>query len=287
MWRGSGLTPLVVWDPEKRGEIRSASQLFGNHTFGKSFKDGFEALASLDSNKSHWLEGDELKGIALWFDFNQDGISDTGEVKSLESVGVLSIGVVSSSTDQEQGHIYATQGFKRKTKNGVIEGSSVDWFSGPVEGNYGSEAMFAPRGAGGKPNDPLHAAVVSSPFSGVWDWRMTDPQGDELVENMPHGTLILHGDDSSMRGSAYVASKLAPNRNGFGELLEYSRIEGSVARGQDGVAQLKFTTQNQHGNNVETIAQLSPDNRFLAGITTEEQGKDRKPLRYAWVARRN
>jgi hypothetical protein len=104
---------------------------------------------------------------------------------------------------------------------------------------------------------------------------------------MPHGTLILHGDDTSMKGSSYVSTKLAPNQNGFGELIEYSRIVGNVVQKQDGVAQLKFTAQNQRGNNVETVAQLSPDNRFLAGITTEEQGKDRKPLRYAWVARRN
>lgn len=287
MWRASGLTPLVVWDPDGKGDIRSPSQLFGNHTFGKSFKNGFEALASLDENKSNWLEGAELKGIALWFDFNQDGISDTGEVKSLESVGVLSIGVLSSSTDSKHGHIYAKKGFTRKTKNGVIEGSSVDWFSGALEGEYGAEVLYAPRGAGDAKNGLLEAGISSNPFSGVWDWRMTDPQGDELADNMPHGTLILHGDYSSMQGSAYVASKLAPNQNGFGELIEYSRIAGTVVQSQDGVAQLKFTTQNQRGNNVETVARLSPDNRFLAGITTEEQGKNRTPIRYAWVARRN
>jgi hypothetical protein len=287
MWRASGLTPLVVWDPDGKGNIHSPSQLFGNHTFGKSFKNGFEALASLDENKNNWLEGAELKGIALWFDFNQDGISDTGEVKSLDSVGVLSLGVLSSSADSEHGNIYAKQGYTRKTKNGVIEGSSVDWFSGPLKGEYGAEALYAPRGEESKTNEPLQAAILSSPFSGVWDWRMTDPQGDELADNMPHGTLILHGDDTSMKGSSYVSTKLAPNQNGFGELIEYSRIVGNVVQKQDGVAQLKFTAQNQRGNNVETVAQLSPDNRFLAGITTEEQGKDRKPLRYAWVARRN
>jgi len=287
MWRASGVTPLVVWDPEGKGDVQSSSQLFGNHTFGKSFKNGFEALASLDENKNNWLEGAELKGIALWFDFNQDGISDPGEVKSLDSVGVLSLGVLVSSTDSEHGNIYAKQGFRRKTKNGVIEGSSVDWFSGPLKGDYGAEALYAPRGAESKTEAPLRAASLSSPFAGVWDWRMTDPQGDELSDNMPHGTIILHGDHSSIKGSSYVSTKLAPNQNGIGELIEYSRIVGQVVEKEDGIAQLKFSAQNQRGNHVETVAQLSPDNRFLAGITTEEQGKDRKPLRYAWIARRN
>ena len=85
---------------------------------------------------------------------------------------------------------------------------------------------------------------------------------------------------------AYVTSKLAPNQSGFGELIEYSRLAGTTTASPEGVAQLTFSTQNQHGNKVETVAQLSLDSRYLAGITTEAQGKDTKPLKYAWVALR-
>jgi hypothetical protein len=37
------------------------------------------------------LGGDELKGLAVWFDRNGNGVSDPGEVVSVESLGVASI----------------------------------------------------------------------------------------------------------------------------------------------------------------------------------------------------
>jgi hypothetical protein len=47
----------------------------------------------LDNDHNGWLEGDELKGIAVWFDRNSNGVSDPGEVASLASLGIRRIAV--------------------------------------------------------------------------------------------------------------------------------------------------------------------------------------------------
>jgi hypothetical protein len=89
--RWGWITPKAAWlvyDPAGRGEITSGLQLFGNVTFWVFWKNGYEALSSLDNNGDGWLTGEELKGLALWQDPNSNGRSDPGEVRSLQSLGI-------------------------------------------------------------------------------------------------------------------------------------------------------------------------------------------------------
>lgn len=81
----------LVWDPENSGKITSGRQLFGNATWWMMFSDGYAALASLDDNRDGWLQGRELKGIALWNDRNGNGKSDGGEVVSAQKWGIAAI----------------------------------------------------------------------------------------------------------------------------------------------------------------------------------------------------
>ena len=73
-------TAVLCWDPEQKGSIRSGAQLFGSSTWWMFWKDGFEALAALDDNRDGWVRGKELRGLAIWMDANQNGVSDKGEV---------------------------------------------------------------------------------------------------------------------------------------------------------------------------------------------------------------
>jgi hypothetical protein len=99
-------TPLLVYDPTGTGQVQSAEQLFGNWTFGAShsfvnkvslnkgsqaedeylWANGYEALAVLDTNSDGEISGEERALLALWFDDNQDGISQKGEVQSLARI---------------------------------------------------------------------------------------------------------------------------------------------------------------------------------------------------------
>ena len=98
---GSGLprqwgwiTPKAAWlvfDPDGRGKITSGLQMFGNVTFWIFWRDGYEALGSLDDNHDGVLSGDELRGMALWQDRNSNGICDPGEVRPVSDWGITAI----------------------------------------------------------------------------------------------------------------------------------------------------------------------------------------------------
>jgi len=74
---------LLVWDPEARGIVTSARQLFGGYTLEVFRRDGFDALAALDDNGDGQLTGDELRGIRVWIDANGDSRSEPSEVHDL------------------------------------------------------------------------------------------------------------------------------------------------------------------------------------------------------------
>lgn len=84
-------TAILVWDPKATGRIESGRQLFGSVTWWIFWRDGYAALDALDDDRDGRLSGAELKGLAVWVDRNGNGVSDPGEVQSVESLGVESI----------------------------------------------------------------------------------------------------------------------------------------------------------------------------------------------------
>lgn len=60
--------------------VLSGKYLLGNSTWGLSWANGYEPLASLDGNKDGKLMAEELDGIFVWVDANGDAIAQKGEV---------------------------------------------------------------------------------------------------------------------------------------------------------------------------------------------------------------
>ncbi len=92
--RWGWITPKAAWlvsDPHRTGRITSGLQLFGNVTFWIFWRDGYEALASLDDNNDGVLKGAELEGLALWQDINSNGVSEPGEVRPLAEFGITAL----------------------------------------------------------------------------------------------------------------------------------------------------------------------------------------------------
>jgi hypothetical protein len=81
----------LVHDPQQTGKITSALQMFGGVTFWMFWNNGYEALRSLDDNGDGMLTGEELKGLAVWRDVNQNGISERGEVRTLSDWGIIAL----------------------------------------------------------------------------------------------------------------------------------------------------------------------------------------------------
>lgn len=90
---------LLVWDPKHSGKITSARQLFGSYTFQIFRKNGYDALAALDDNGDGVLSRAELEGISVWFNQNSDGISQPGEVTSVQDLNIRSIATAATGTD--------------------------------------------------------------------------------------------------------------------------------------------------------------------------------------------
>lgn len=95
----NGKSAFLVWDDEGTGRITSGRQLLGSVTWWMFWRNGYEALAALDDDGNGWLEGQELKGIAIWHDRNGNGVSETGEVLPLKALGITRIAVVATNRD--------------------------------------------------------------------------------------------------------------------------------------------------------------------------------------------
>lgn len=309
VWRGSGVTPLIVWDPKRTGTITGAAALFGNHTWGKKWEDGYKALQSLDKDGNGWLEKDELKNIALWFDFNQDGVSDKGEVRSLAAVGVTAIGTRPDRTDAATRSIFASQGFKRVVNGKETLGESVDWFAGSTDEKLGVEVlnkkarvtlgMDSPLGDESCTRDARleSAAAPFSPlsfdprmtFSGLWDWQVLDDA--VMPERLPGGMLGITDEGSTVRGKSVVTTRLAPNAFGLKERVDVHGLTGRTGLTPEGRREMHFVMHDRESRRTESRAWLSDDGMSLRGVSIESPADSNIPatqpsFRYRWVAKR-
>ncbi len=90
---------LLVWDRNGDGIINNGAELFGNNSVlagGSLASHGFAALAELDTNGDGVVNVDDeaFAYIRVWQDINQDGVSDEGELFTLEAAGVASLSLM-------------------------------------------------------------------------------------------------------------------------------------------------------------------------------------------------
>lgn len=121
-------TAFLVWDPYNEGKITSGRQLFGNATWWMLWANAYEALNALDDNHDGWLNGKELKGLALWYDRNGNGKSDAGEVISIEKTEIK--GLKTSFDGREGDSFVSSSGVQ--LKNGQLL-PTYDWVTTPLE----------------------------------------------------------------------------------------------------------------------------------------------------------
>ncbi|OOF55208.1 hypothetical protein BKK56_07150 [Rodentibacter genomosp. 2] len=92
---------LLVWDKNNDGIINSGEELFGENPKDPSINDGFEALSLLDSNKDLIFDKNDVmwSKLEIWKDANSDGITQIGELFSLDSIGIVSIELNAKSSE--------------------------------------------------------------------------------------------------------------------------------------------------------------------------------------------
>ncbi len=111
---------LLVVDLNENGIIDDGKELFGDKTIlknGRQAKDGYQALKELDENKDGVIDSQDSAWLKLrvWVD-NGDGMTQEGELKTLEELGIESIKLNEerNSTSEDEGNILEKIGFFTK-----------------------------------------------------------------------------------------------------------------------------------------------------------------------------
>ena len=230
---------LLSLDKNQNGSINNGNELFGNNTLDKNgnpFKDGFEALASHDKNKDGKIDSkdDIYDSLKVWKDANQDGISQTNELNSLESLNIESINLNASATPgiEEYNKISHESTFVQKQTDGegniltdengneLTEKKTIRdvWFNRDTqdttydfEGQVTPDILALPEFKGrGRAKDLSHAMTKDSALkqkveallsSGNSDINTLYSQAKEILALWTHTD---HIDPNEARGKQYI-----------------------------------------------------------------------------------
>lgn len=317
-WKASGAAPLLVYDPEHEGRITAASQLFGNWTFGGKrlasntnaangqtplpWNDGFEALATLDSDRSGAVEGAELEPLGLWFDYDRDGVSGPGEVQRLAALSVIKLYYQPERKDPITGDIFASRGFERAVSGGSQIGAAVDWFAhgGLTKSSlilqHSLDAHEAPYAATNSSSAEANSNTIDSPSQADdrtfhnWRWEVDTDHGGSSGHTGAGGTLMLEEfKDGSVQGFSLFELPIAQEFKNSGKrvrsILKRANLCGSVKNGADQARMFELTAEEE-GNRTESVVTLlaTGEIRGESKLTVMSGEKDTS-LRYTWHGR--
>nr|WP_257469951.1 FG-GAP-like repeat-containing protein [Prochlorococcus marinus] len=94
---------LLVMDINNDGFINDMSEVFSEHFNSGAFISSLDSLNSIDSNNDDLINyQDELfEQVMIWQDLNSNGISNSGELSTLNEVGIESISLLAEIMDDE------------------------------------------------------------------------------------------------------------------------------------------------------------------------------------------
>ena len=303
VWKASGARPLLVHDPEHKGVVTSAAQLFGNAFRGGKDKkepwaDGYEALGSLDTNGDDKISDQELAPLALWFDHNRDGVSQPNEVKPLNHHEVNVTALFYKGGEQHDGSrdIELKVGFERILGGRIEQGSSVDWYAEEASSQFElisslSIDSYFKRAEQGLDSTASSASVSAAPRQTVaayhmFRWASDDPFFLDGDAKKPHGILsVVELPDGSVRGHLIGESMFKEKNEGFAQ-IHAIKIVGKIEGTSDGGRKVTFEAlkDGPDGIDVRSTAVMSKDGSVVNGTTVETltyEGRERS-FSYTW-----
>lgn len=313
-WEASAEMPLLVYDPEHSGVITSGAQLFGNWTWGgkrqaslnatlasgTSWKDGFEALAELDSDKNGKIDGAELAPIGLWFDSNRDGVSQKGEVVSAIEKEITALYFSPDNIQPNAKEITASVGFERVTGETTITGKAIDWLADEAGSKFELalrsqvNRLISSNGSSdfeeqlNQKKDSDYGSIAGAmKFAGTWRWLIKN-DNPAIKDMIPFGTLMIMLDGKEARGRSILEVPLVNITAGEkgAKLIAHTPIKGAFTL-ENGKVLFKFSVLDGKKVIATSVAKISEDGKKLIGITTTAgDDKNHPNLSYEWEAER-
>jgi len=167
---------LLVYDRNGDGTVNNGGELFGDNTLlknGERATSGYQALADLDDNGDGKVDAADsaFAQLRVWRDLNQDGISQEGELLTLDEAKVKALNLIyrkgnynfgNGNTLIEEGTYIDSDGNKRKMGDLVFAADHFhSRFSDSV--TLTDEQQQAPNLRGSGRVRDLREAAVQSP----------------------------------------------------------------------------------------------------------------------------
>ncbi len=191
---------LLVRDINNDGLITSGSELFGDNTALSSGSspaaDGYDALADLDSNHDNVINSldDKFSELKVWIDADQDGITDSGELKSLAELGIteLSLDYKEVALDEFGNQIIKQSSFVQNSETKTL--SDVNLAAGPNSGGISFVNLVSGKelvgsvdvGDGSSQASNLSLKVVVPPLSLAGEYFFITIDGPAGVTRVTH-----------------------------------------------------------------------------------------------------
>ena len=146
---------ILVSDLNGSGKIENGSEVFSPVFGGDQFEDALGALLSLDENHDGRIDSADAAfgSLSVWQDFNHDGITDAGEMKSLSELGIVAIPLsATASSGSIAGQPVIAQGVFEKADGSVgsfIEVEFLGQTNEPttLEGSAGADRFTLSAGS--------------------------------------------------------------------------------------------------------------------------------------------
>jgi hypothetical protein len=145
-WVSSG-DGLLVLDRNHDGSINDGSELFGSSTKladAARASEGYAALRELDTNGNGAIDKSDalFAELRVWIDSNSDGVSGAGELRTLESLGIISISLSAEiGTKLDNGNVLGLTS-TYKTADGSTRAAADVWFAADKSGKNASDGTL-------------------------------------------------------------------------------------------------------------------------------------------------
>jgi hypothetical protein len=153
-WIGKGDGFLVI-DRNNDGLVTTATEL-SFLTEKPDARSDLEALGALDSNRDRKIDATDLRfgELKVWVDANRNGITDAGELKTLQELGIASISLAAAANETQV----------KLGDNVLLATSSFTLTDGTVRTVGDAALAFKPSGGGS-----ASSVAPGGPLGGLFD----------------------------------------------------------------------------------------------------------------------